>query len=115
MVSPCQRNYTYIGTTNCIRLRLKQQNSGNGSVDTAPSYLRPFALFAYVCGFGGRRRDLRYYIENKWKDKRDKLISSGVTNVCEWAKCANTVINHVGNDFSNTAPERLSLVLLFRS
>lgn len=110
-----QSNYIYIGTTNCICLCLQQHNSGNGAVDTAPAYLRPFALFAYVCGFGGRRRYLHYYIENKWKDKRNELISNGVTNVCKWEKCANTLINHVGNDFSNTAPERLSLVLLFRS
>ena len=115
LVSLRQRNFTYIGTTNCIRLRLQQHNSGNGAVDTAPVYLRPFALFAYVCGFGGGRRDLRYHIENKWKDKRDELAQSGVTDVCEWAICANTVINHVSNDFRTTAAESLSLVLLFKS
>ena len=76
-----------------------------------PAYLRPFALFVYVCGFGGGKRDLRSYMERQ----RGELITSGVKNVCECAKGANAVINHVGKIFTATAPERLSLVLLLKS
>ena len=32
-------------------------------IETAPAYLRPFALLSFVSEFGGTRRDLRYYIE----------------------------------------------------
>ena len=42
-------------------------NIGTGAIETAPAYLRPFSLYACVCGFGGIHRDLRYYIERKWK------------------------------------------------
>jgi hypothetical protein len=40
-------------------------------IETAPaSYLHPFALLSFVSGFGGTRREhLRYYIEQKWKEK----------------------------------------------
>ena len=44
-------------------------------IETAPAYLHPFALISFVSGFGGtRREDLRYYIEQKWKEKTDELI-----------------------------------------
>lgn len=43
----------YIGMTKSIRNRLEQQNSGNGSITTTtmPARLRPYAAFAYICGF----------------------------------------------------------------
>jgi predicted GIY-YIG superfamily endonuclease len=116
LVSLRQQNYVYIGTTQCIRSRIQQHNCGNGAIETAPAYLRPFALFAYICGFNGSRRDLRYYIERKWKDQRDQLIQNGIMDTRSWARCADTVINIVSNDNENRfgiAPTDLSLVLLF--
>ena len=92
LLSTRQKNYTYICTTNCIRTRLQQHNSGNGAVATAPAYLRPFALLAYICGFGGGRRDLRYFIESKWKEKRDEIIQRGQQSILSWAWCGETVI-----------------------
>ena len=59
-------------------------------IETAPaSYLHPFALISFVSGFGGtRREDLRYYIEQKWKEKRDELIQQqGIDDFCEWLYC----------------------------
>ena len=53
LVSIRYQNFTYIGTTNCIRTRLKLHNCGIGAIETAPAYLKPFALYAYVCGFAG--------------------------------------------------------------
>ena len=116
LVSLRHQNFTYIGTTNCIRSRIQQHNCGNGAIETAPAYLRPFALFSYICGFGGHRRDLRYYIERKWKEHRDQLINNGVMDTREWARCADIVINRVGDDqrFGVTTNE-LSLVLLFNN
>ena len=95
LLSLRHQNYTYIRTTKCICTRIQMHNSGNGAIDTALAYLQPFALFAYICGFTSDRSDLRYYIENKWKDKRDKVIAQGDKNVKSWAYCANQVIANV--------------------
>ena len=84
LVSLRHPNYTYIGTTKCIRTRLQMHNSGNGAIGTAPAYLRPFALLAYICGFTSDSSDLRFHTENKWKEKRDFLISQGDNDVKSW-------------------------------
>ena len=40
-------------------------------IETATAFLHPFALISFVSGFGGtRREDLRYIIEQKWKEKK---------------------------------------------
>lgn len=88
-------NFSYIGTTIDIRSRLQQHNSGHGSIETVPAYRRPYALLAYICGFGESRRDLRYYVERKWKEKHDELIWHGVNDVKEWATCGNDVIRNM--------------------
>ena len=65
-------------------------------IETAHAYLHPFALISFVSGVGGTRRDLRYYIEQKWKERTDKLIQQqGIDNFCEWALCVNDVINRI--------------------
>ena len=73
-------------------------NSGNGAIERAPAYLRPFALLSFVCGFGGTRRDLRYYIERKWKERRDELIGQGINDFREWALCVKDVINRISGE-----------------
>jgi hypothetical protein len=68
-------------------------------IETAPAYLHPFALILFVCGFGGTRRDLRYYIERKWKERRDELIQQqGIDDFHEWALCVNDVINRISGE-----------------
>ena len=119
LLSIRHRNFAYIGTTNCIRTRIQRHNRGTGAMETAPSYLRPFALYAYICGFGGCRRDLRYYIEAKWKEKRDELIGQGINNPREWALSGNDVIQNIviQNERSgqyNVTQNDLTLVCLFR-
>ena len=51
LISLRHPNFTYIGTTLCLRNRLQAHNCGHGAAETTPMYLRPFALFAYICGF----------------------------------------------------------------
>lgn len=114
LISIKMRNYIYIGTTNCIRSRLLAHNSGYGSTSTEPAYLRPYALFAYICGFGGGRADLRYYIENKWKEKRDQLIQSGTADHRTIALSANSVIQSLNEGQFGIAPSELALVCLFQ-
>ena len=98
LVSMKHNNYVYIGTTKDIRSRINMHNSGNGAIEIAPAYLRPFALLSFVCGFGGTRRDLRYYIERKWKERRDELIGQGINDFREWALCVKDVINRISGE-----------------
>ena len=70
-------------------------------IETAPaSYLHPFALISFVSGFDGtRREDLRYYIEQKWKEKTDELIQQqGIGDFRELALCVNDVINRISGE-----------------
>ena len=92
------QNFTYIGTTKCIRNRIMAHNCGRGAVETTPMYLRPFALLAYICGFSETEdkncdSELRFSVERKWKIKRDQLILNGINDKYEWAKSGNTVID----------------------
>ena len=64
LMSIRRKTYTYIGETDNIRQRIKQHNSGHGSQSTEPSFLCPFAVIAYICGFNGERT-LRRYIERQ--------------------------------------------------
>ena len=113
LVSLRIKDFIYIGTTNCIRSRLKAHNCGHGSTSTEPTYLRPYALFAYICGFGGGRKDLRYHIEKTWKEKRDELIRNGNTNHRSIALSANSIIRGLNENQFGVAPSELILVCLF--
>ena len=112
LVSQRNQNFTYIGTTNCIRTRLIMHNTGTGAIETAPAYLRPFSLYAYVCGFGGTRRDLRYYIERRWKEERDNMIhNGGIQDPRRWAKSVSNVISHIGNNENQFGVLKSELIL----
>ena len=100
LISLRHPNFTYIGTTLCLRNRLQAHNCGRGAAETTPMYLRPFALFAYICGFNDNcsiknKKSLRYTVEKKWKEKRDWLIRNGSNDKYLWAKCGNTVIQNM--------------------
>jgi hypothetical protein len=105
--------FSYIGQTICLRKRLKQHNSGIGSISTAPEHLRPYALFAYICGFA-KRRTLREHVEHQWKVKRDVLIQNGNADVRDWARSGQEVINNLNVDNYNIEKSDLRLVLLFK-
>ena len=114
MLSSIKRpTYAYIGETICIRDRLKQHNSGHGSLSTEPAYLRPFCVMAYICGFNGEKT-LRRFVEQKWKERRDVLIRNGINDVRQWAKCGNDVIQHLNEGDNIFERCELRLILLFR-
>ena len=115
LISLCHPNFSYIGETICIRSRIQMHNSGNGARATAPAYLRPFALFAYICGFSSTSRNhLRFYIEQQWKVKRDNLIRQGVNDQKRWAYCGTDIINQINNnDRFGMQSSELKLVCLF--
>ena len=113
LMSIKRQNYTYIGQTICIRTRIQQHNSGYGSTSTQPAYLRPFALLAYICGFGNRRI-LREHVEYQWKLKRDHMIRNGINDAKRWAQCGQDVINEITLQDYTIAPSDLTLVLLYQ-
>ena len=114
LLSIRMRTFIYIGTTNCLKTRLRTHNSGHGALATEPSYLRSYALLAYICGFGGGRNDLRYYIERNWKERRDEFIGNGVIDVRETAMGGNEVIHRLSEAQIGIAPTELTLVCLFK-
>ena len=63
------QTFSYIGETQNIGVRLNQHNQGYGSHTTCNPSLRPYALFAYVCGFEGNKT-LRRQFEYTWKCRR---------------------------------------------
>ena len=72
LLSIKDQNFTYIGKMNNIRTRIRQHNSGLGSISTEPLHLRPYALFAYICGFDSNNV-LMFYIERLWKQKKRSI------------------------------------------
>ena len=99
MLISLNRDFFYKGETIYIRQRLLQHNSGYGSTRICPSYLRPFALMAYICGFTGEnQKRLRCQIERSWKIKRNYLIDHGQRDPRIWARSGEEVIADVVND-----------------
>ena len=110
-----RRSYAYIGKTFNPRKRLNNHNSGFGSVATELSYLRPFAIMAYISGFEGNN-DLMLAVERNWKIQRDLLIQQNIYDPKEWAKAGRLVINNESLESNyNIGSYNLRLVLLFKS
>ena len=108
LISVRNKKAIYIGETTCLRTRLRQHNSGNGSYSTAVESLRPY-VFAYVCGFDGNKT-IRLHIEKHWKRNRDQKIRQGIDDPRELAYCVMPIIR----DINNRNELNLRLVLLFR-
>ena len=84
--------FSYIGETMNIHAHLDQHNSGIESQTTCPVSLRPYALFAYVCGFEANRT-LKRRFEESWKHIRDEERMRGVTDLKQIARLASGVIH----------------------
>ena len=65
IISIKQNTVTCIGQTLKLGTRLTQHNSGYGSSSTTPEHLRPWALFAHVCGFNNNRQTMQCF-EHQW-------------------------------------------------
>ena len=113
LISLKDKNFSYIGKTKSIRQRIRQHNSGIGSVATEPLHLRPYALFAYICGFNSKIAILSY-VERKWKEKRDDLRENGENNIQAWAHCGNEIIENMDEESFGVKPSDLKLICLFK-
>lgn len=65
LVSTRNTNYTYIGQTENMRIRLIQHNSGTGAAGTAIPVLMPWAFMAYITGLA--EKSDRLSLEALWK------------------------------------------------
>jgi len=116
LISVKQRTFTYIGTTDCIRKRIRQHNNGYGAQTTSPVSLRPYSVMAYICGFDGEKKQLRYHIERQWKIKRDYLRLNENNDPRDWARVGQEVIRDVSNcNAFDVEANDLKLVCLFRN
>ena len=91
LVSTRDFSYTYIGMTDNIATCLSQHNSGYGSMSTEPISLRPFALFAYVCGFEGNRQAM-FSFESRWKYLRDFERNRGMVCIKQIARLPSRMV-----------------------
>lgn len=111
LISLRNHKNTYIGETKCLNTRIKQHNSGYGSLSTAVDSLRPFAIFSYICGFDGRR-SLRLDVERRWKQMRDIKTAQGTKCPKQIARSATPVIREINQvEFFNAS---LCQVFLFK-
>ena len=111
LISLKDKSFVYIGMTTSIIRRINQHNSGLGAVSTEPLHLRPYALFAYICGFE-LRKDLMSYVEQKWKFRRDQLRINGVNEPMAWAHAGGSLISEI-DAHDNADPCGLKMVCMF--
>ena len=111
LISVRHQSFTYIGQTKCLRRRLQEHNSGQGSLTTNNRRYVPYAVIAYVCGFDNNRH-LQLYVEHQWQLKRRSLRSNGISCVKQFARSIIPVIDQICKR-SNQA-RSLRLVCLFR-
>ena len=74
----------------------------SGGLDSSILNLAPYCI-------------LRFFIEQKWKEQSDYLITHGVNDTNSWAYCGKDVINQVctNRDRYGVLPSDLKLVCLF--
>ena len=92
---------------------LRFHNSSRGSTSTEPAHLQLYAHFAYICGFNGYN-NIVYYIDKKWKDRREQLIAQCINESRAWSRGGNDVTHLEYSNFGSTDNNELRLVLLFR-
>ena len=115
LISLRSEDFFYIGKTKDLNQRLKSHQSGYGSYSTMPEHLRPYAYYAYLCGFNGDK-SLMFYIERQWKERVNRMKRNGINDPRVWAhNGGNEMLNLNLNNFGiQNARSELCLVLLFK-
>ena len=112
IMSTKDQSFTYIGQTNNLPRHLTEHNSGWGSSSTTPMRLRPYALFAYVCGFDCNKH-LMLYFEHQWQDRRDQERRRGIHCPKQLARLAHGIIGRIDLEVFNIDQTQLRLILNF--
>ena len=115
LISVRTLTFTYIGECKCIITRLRNHNSGYGSASKTPANKRPYAVFGYIAGFNDSNKSFRRFIERKWKEKRDYLISQGVEDPRQWFQIGATVIQDLDDTSYQREKSELRLIELFKT
>ena len=115
LISLRSRDFVYVGKTKDLHERMRAHQSGHGSYTSQPEHLRPYAYFAYICGFNGDEA-MMYYIEKKWKECINIMIQSGVNDPRKWATDGgNEILNlNLSNFGIEDTRSEMRLVSLFR-
>lgn len=107
-----ENSFIYIGETQCLKTRLGNHNSGNGSTLTTPLHLRPYAIIAFICGFDGNKI-LRRQIERQWQEKMHSQITNGINDAKQIARSAGVIVERNNSLEDVIEPIQLRLQLLF--
>ena len=80
-----------------------------------PEYLRPYAYYAYICGFNGNET-LMYYIEQQWKLSINRLRSYGINDPRVWVeRGGNEMLElNLSNFGVQDTRSELRLIMLFK-
>ena len=79
LVSTRQLNFVYIGSTFDLIQRRDKHNKGFGAMQTSPSWLRPWAILAYIVGFNACKPKF-VMVENQWIRRKDEMLRDQRTN-----------------------------------
>ena len=99
LVSTRVHTFSYIGETKNIHTHLNKLNSGFGSHMTCPLSLRPYALFAYVCGFEGNKL-LRRNFEEGWKKRCDEERTRRVNCLKQISRLSSGIISQAESGYN---------------
>jgi predicted GIY-YIG superfamily endonuclease len=115
LISLRSREFFYIGKTKDLHQRMRAHQSGHGSLTTQPEYLRPYAYYAYICGFDGNEH-MMFYVEQQLKESITQLRGQGINDPRVWANIGgNAVLNLDLSNFGlRDTRDELRLVLLFK-
>jgi predicted GIY-YIG superfamily endonuclease len=115
LISLRSNDFCYIGKTKDLHQRMRSHQSGHGSLSSQPEHLRPYAYFAYICGFNGNETMI-YYVENQWKQSLNNIRNQGIQDPKVWAqRGGNDVLNlNLSNFGIDDTRSELRLVLLFK-
>jgi predicted GIY-YIG superfamily endonuclease len=115
LISLRSNDFCYIGKTKDLHQRMRSHQSGHGSLSSQPEHLRPYAYFAYICGFNGNET-MMYYVENQWKQSLNNIRNQGIQDPKVWAqRGGNDVLNlNLSNFGIDDTRSELRLVLLFK-
>ena len=95
IVSMIDRSYAHIGLTNSIRNHLNQHNY-RGTQSTQLEHLKPFMMYAYICGFNNYG-PLMASVESQWKIQRNRSISVGINDLNQCVQDGEGVIFNISN------------------
>lgn len=112
LVSTKDNKRIYIGETVNLGKRLDDHNKGYGAIWTHDPQYRPYALFAYVCGFDANE-ELRKDFEKAWELRRTIAQNNGADDIMVLAKCALEVISSYMTQ-GKTKPNQLRFILNVR-